>query len=91
MGSFVVRNRFHPPKSPFDGVKIYGGKDEYTYDNFGNMKIPKYYSVFSYDNVPNYSAPTAIYYAQTQSINLEELDDDLPHELEDEDMFLGDD
>ncbi|WP_042144639.1 MULTISPECIES: M14 family zinc carboxypeptidase [unclassified Pseudoalteromonas] len=91
VGSFVVRNRFHPPKSPFDGVKIYGGKDEYTFDNFGNANIPKYYSVFSYDNVPNYSAPTAIYYAQTQSINLEELDDDLPHELEDEDMFLGDD
>jgi len=44
-----------------------------------------------FDNVPNYSTPTAIYYAQTQSINVEELDDDLPHELEDEDMFLGDD
>ncbi|WP_157360348.1 hypothetical protein [Aliagarivorans marinus] len=28
VGSFVVRNRFHPPKSPFDGVKLYGGADE---------------------------------------------------------------
>ncbi|SFC60582.1 M14 family zinc carboxypeptidase [Pseudoalteromonas denitrificans] len=95
VGSFVVRNRFHPPKSPFDGVKIYGGKDEYTFDNFGNAHIPKYYSVFSYDNVPNYSAPAAIYYAKTQTILLDELNDDLPcelqYELEDEDMNLGDD
>jgi len=40
-----------------------------------------------FDNVPNYLNPTSIYYTQTQSINVEELDDDLPHELEDEDMF----
>lgn len=88
VGAFVVRNRFHPPKSPFDGVKIYGGKDEYTFDSFSNANIPKYYSVFSYDNVPNYSEPSAIYYAETQSISV----DDLPEEqYEDEDMFLGDD
>ncbi|MBE0365643.1 hypothetical protein PULV_b0261 [Pseudoalteromonas ulvae UL12] len=91
VGSFVVRNRFHPPKSPFDGVKIYGGKDEYTVDRFGNSQIAKYYSVFSYDNVPNYSAPAAVYYADSQIIHVDELNDDLPHETEDEDMFLGDD
>ncbi|WP_440056551.1 M14 family zinc carboxypeptidase (plasmid) [Pseudoalteromonas sp. T1lg65] len=62
VGNFVVRNRFHPPRSPFDGVKLYGGKDEYTLDNFGTSKLSKYYAVFSYDHVPNYSEPAVIYY-----------------------------
>jgi len=62
VGTFVVRNRFHPPKNPYDGVKIYAGKDEYTYDNFGNTKIPKYYALFTYDNVPNYSEPVILHY-----------------------------
>ncbi|WP_201746211.1 hypothetical protein [Veronia nyctiphanis] len=62
VGCFVVRNRFHPPRSPYDGVKLYGGKDEYTYDNFGNPEIEKYYAVFSYDAVPNYSDPETIKY-----------------------------
>ncbi|KID57830.1 peptidase [Pseudoalteromonas luteoviolacea] len=63
VGCFVVRNRFHPPRSPFDGVKLYGGKDAYTLDNFGNAKLSKYYAVFSYDDVPNYSAPLVLHYS----------------------------
>ncbi|TMP37795.1 M14 family zinc carboxypeptidase [Pseudoalteromonas rubra] len=62
VGFFVVRNRFHPPRSPFDGVKLYGGPDNYTLDNFGTPDIAKYYAVFSYDDVPNYSQPVTIYY-----------------------------
>ncbi|PSV45227.1 M14 family zinc carboxypeptidase [Photobacterium indicum] len=60
VGTYVVRNSFHPPRSPFDGVKLYAGKDGYTLDRFGNTNIPKYYSVFSYDNVPNYSVPATL-------------------------------
>ncbi len=60
VGTYVVRNSFHPPRSPFDGVKLYAGKDGYTLDRFGNTNIPKYYSVFSYDNVPNYSIPATL-------------------------------
>jgi len=71
-----VRNCFHVPKSPFDGVKLYAGQDEYTYDNFGNANIAKYYSVFSYDNVPNYSSPASVYYKVDEVITIaEELDD----------------
>jgi len=61
-GYYVVRNRFHPPKHFMDGVKLYGGKDTYTFDNFASMDIEKYYSVFAYDNVPNFSQPTTIQY-----------------------------
>ena len=74
VGSFVVRNRFHPPKSPQDGVKIYGGKDEYTFDDFGNPNIPKYYSIFSYDGVPLYSSPACIYFSTNQKVPVIELD-----------------
>jgi len=62
-GYYVVRNSFHPPRNFADGVKIYGGKDTYTYDNFGSLDKAKYYSVFSYDNVPNYSEPTHVEYS----------------------------
>ncbi|MDN3556519.1 M14 family zinc carboxypeptidase [Halomonas maura] len=77
VGCYVVRNRFHPPRSPFDGVKLYGGKDEYTYDNFGNPNIPKYYSVFSYDNVPNYSTPACLYFSSEEVVPIheEEMDE----------------
>jgi hypothetical protein len=54
-GAYVVRNRFHPPKNINDGVKLYAGSDNYTYDNFGSPKIDKFYAVFAYDDVPNYS------------------------------------
>ncbi len=62
VGAYVVRNRFHKPKSPFDGVKLYAGRDSYTYDDFGNKNIPKYYGVFTYDDVPNYSKAEVIGY-----------------------------
>jgi predicted deacylase len=60
IGVFVVRNRFHIPKNHLDGDKIYAGKDNYTQDSLGNKNIAKYYTVFSYDNVPNYSKPISI-------------------------------
>lgn len=81
----MVRNRFHPPKSPFDGVKLYGGKDEYTYDSFGNPNIPKYYSIFSYDDVPNYSAPSTLYYTSQETIPIVEEE----YEIQDEDEVIG--
>ena len=61
-GVFVVRNRFHAPKNHLDGDKIYAGNDSYTYDDFGNIGISKYYAVFTYDDVPNYSEPIGIGY-----------------------------
>ncbi len=61
VGSYVVRNSFHPPKNFMDGVKIYGGKDEYTFDTFGSLDRDKFYSVFTYDNVPNYSSPEILH------------------------------
>ena len=54
-GVIVVKNSFHMPSSPLDGVKLYGGRDNYTFDSFGDKKAKKYYAVFTYDNVPNYS------------------------------------
>ena len=62
VGSYVVRNRFHPPTNPFDGDKLYAGRDNYTYDDFGSKNISKYYAVFTYDNVPNYSESAVIEY-----------------------------
>lgn len=61
-GYYVVRNTFHKPKHFTDGVKIYGGKDNYTYDNYASFDKEKYYSVFSYDDVPNFSEATTVYY-----------------------------
>jgi hypothetical protein len=74
VGSFVVRNCFHPPRSPYDGVKLYGGPDEYTYDSFGNPNTPKYYAVFSYDDVPNFSLPSCVHFSVDQTIPIEEID-----------------
>jgi hypothetical protein len=62
VGYYVVRNRWHTPKNPFDGVKIYAGSDNYTFDNFGSTKVDKFFAVFTYDNVPNYSQPSEIAY-----------------------------
>ena len=61
-GVFVVRNRFREPSSPYDGVKLYAGLDEYTYDNFGSLDVDKYYSVFTYNDVPIFSEPVTIEY-----------------------------
>ena len=62
VGYYVVRNRWHIPSNPFDGVKLYAGKDNYTYDTYGSTKLDKYYAVFSYDKVPNYSQGIHIRY-----------------------------
>ncbi len=59
-GAIVVKNPFKVPCSPYDGQKLYGGMDNYTYDNFGSKDVHKYYAVFSYDDVPNFSEPTFI-------------------------------
>jgi len=59
-GVIVVKNPFKVPCSPYDGQKLYGGSDTYTYDNFGDKEVHKYYAVFSYDDVPNFSEPVSI-------------------------------
>jgi hypothetical protein len=61
-GVIVVKNPFHIPSSPYDGQKLYGGLDSYTYDNFGDKYITKYYAVFAYDEVPNFSEPAVLSY-----------------------------
>lgn len=61
-GYYVVRNSFHPPKHFMDGVKLYGGKDTWTYDNFASFDKEKYYAVFAYDDVPNFSKPAMVRY-----------------------------
>ncbi len=61
-GYYVVRNSFHEPKHFLDGVKLYGGQDTYTYDNFASFEKEKYYAVFAYDNVPNFSEAAIIKY-----------------------------
>ena len=59
-GVIVVKNPFHIPCSPYDGQKLYGGNDNYTFDNFGDTSVHKYYAIFSYDDVPNFSKPVYI-------------------------------
>jgi len=61
-GYYVVRNSFHTPRHFMDGVKLYGGKDTWTYDNFASFDKEKYYAVFTYDNVPNFSQPATTTY-----------------------------
>ncbi len=61
-GVIVVKNSFHIPCSPYDGHKLFGGNDTYTYDNFGALDESKYYAVFTYDDVPNFSKPTSVFY-----------------------------
>ena len=61
-GYYVVRNSFHIPKHFMDGVKLYGGQDTYTYDNFASFSKKKYYAVFAYDDVPNFSKAASIEY-----------------------------
>lgn len=61
-GVVVVKNPFHVPSTPYDGQKLYGGTDAYTYDNFGDHDVPKYYAVFAYDEVPHFSEPAVLPY-----------------------------
>ena len=66
-GYYVVRNSFHPPRNFLDGVKLYGGKDNWTYDNFASFDKEKYYAIFSYDETPNFSKPVIIKYSPLES------------------------
>ena len=59
-GVMVIKNSFRIPLSPFDGVKIYAGGDNYTYDSFGALDVNKHFALFSYDDVPNYSEPIIV-------------------------------
>ncbi len=61
-GVKVIKNPFRKPYSCNDGQKLYAGKDNYTYDNFGALDIDKYYAVYTFDHVPNYSKPIIIKY-----------------------------
>lgn len=61
-GVLVVKNPFHVPSNPYDGQKLYGGRDSYTYDSFGSKEVHKYYAVFTYDDVPNFSEATFVEY-----------------------------
>ncbi len=61
-GVIVVKNRFRVPSTPYDGQKLYGGSDSFTYDNFGDTKTHKYYAVFTYDDVPNFSGAAFVEY-----------------------------
>ncbi|SFV75344.1 Carboxypeptidase A1 precursor [hydrothermal vent metagenome] len=61
-GVIVVKNPFKIPSTPYDGQKLYGGGDNYTFDNFGSKDVHKYYAVFSYDDVPNFSKPAVLEY-----------------------------
>ena len=61
-GVKVIRNPYRQPLSPHDGQKLYAGVDGYTYDDFGAKDVAKYYAIFTYDDVPNYSKPTILKY-----------------------------
>lgn len=62
VGVKVIKNPHRKPINHQDGTKIYAGKDDYTFDDFGAKDINKYYAVFTYDNVPNYSEATIVEY-----------------------------
>lgn len=61
-GVKVIKNPYRDPFSTHDGQKLYAGMDQYTYDDFGALDIDKYYALFTYDEVPNYSKPIIIKY-----------------------------
>lgn len=61
-GVKVIKNPFRKPLSNQDGQKVYAGIDEYTFDDFGAKDIDKYYAIFTYDDVPNYSKPIIVEY-----------------------------
>ncbi|WOE69968.1 M14 family zinc carboxypeptidase [Hydrogenimonas thermophila] len=66
-GVFVIKNRFRKPISPYDGDKLYGGPDDWTNDDFGALDVKKYYAVFTYDDVPNFSEPVILEYQPKNS------------------------
>ncbi|RXJ87548.1 M14 family zinc carboxypeptidase [Arcobacter sp. CECT 8985] len=62
VGVKVIKNPYRKPLSSHDGQKIYAGKDNYTYDDFGAKDKDKYFAIFTYDDVPNYSKPIILEY-----------------------------
>lgn len=61
-GVKVIKNAYRKPYSTHDGQKLYAGVDNYTFDDFGAKDINKYYALFTYDDVPNYSEPIILEY-----------------------------
>ncbi len=61
-GVKVIKNAFRKPLSSHDGQKLYAGSDVYTFDDFGAKDVDKYYAIFTYDDVPNYSNPIILEY-----------------------------
>ena len=61
-GIKVIKNAYREPYSTHDGQKLFAGMDDYTFDDFGALDIDKYYAIFTYDEVPNYSKPVIIRY-----------------------------
>jgi predicted deacylase len=61
-GIKVMKNAYREPYSTHDGQKLFAGMDNYTYDDFGALDIDKYYAIFTYDEVPNYSKPVILKY-----------------------------
>jgi hypothetical protein len=61
-GAKVIKNPFRKPLSAQDGQKLYAGVDEYTFDDFGATDINKYYAIFTYDDMPNYSQAVILEY-----------------------------
>ena len=62
-GVKVIKNAYRAPLSNQDGQKLYAGYDEYTFDDFGARDIEKYFAIFTYDDVPNYSEPVILKYS----------------------------
>ncbi|RXJ98420.1 peptidase [Arcobacter sp. CECT 8986] len=62
VGVKVIRNSFRKPFSSHDGYKLYSGKDNFTYDEYGAIDEDKYFAIFTYDDVPNYSKPIVLKY-----------------------------
>ena len=61
-GVKVIKNAYRVPLSSHDGQKLYAGVDSYTFDDFGAKDVSKYYAIFTYDDVPNYSEPIILEY-----------------------------
>ena len=61
-GVKVIKNAYREPYSTHDGQKLFAGMDNYTFDDFGSKDIDKYYAIFTYDEVPNYSKPVILEY-----------------------------
>ncbi len=61
-GVKVMKNAYRKPYSTHDGQKLFAGMADYTFDDFGALDIDKYYAIFTYDEVPNYSEPVILKY-----------------------------